>query len=209
MFNKFYRDDFYNIDIEFVFTLKVYNIKRFEGGQYGLTFLFYLHDHFVGRQQHGEEVIDIFLKCRKADGSLLIPDADFLKKQRYSYGIRIADNPNNPMEGTKDAPLEYECIFTISNFAEPSPEVEKCMKQGCPYTNYFGICRNHEDELTAEELEDVEDSIDMHDKKLEAFTERLDAFESIYKLVGTHELPENDYREEDENTVWIITAPKN
>lgn len=206
--NKFYRDDYYNIDIQLAFRLKMYNIKRFEGGEYGLTFLFYLHEHFT-RRYHGREVIDIFLKCRNEDGTLLIPDAEFLAEQKYSYGIDIRDNPLNLMEGTKEHPLEYECVLTLTGFYEPRPPVEKCVKNGCPYTNYFGVCRNHEDELTTQELENAEDKQDAHERELEEFTERLDEFESTYKLVGIHEMPEDENDDEDPKTVMIITAPEN
>lgn len=204
MFNKFYKDGIYgDVEIKLKFGLKLHNITRFEGGEYGLTFLFYLHEHFT-RRGGGQEVINIFFSCAKPDGTLLIPDALFLKRQQYYFNVKIEDNPNNPMTGTEENPLQYEVVLTLKDFPEPSPAVEKCLKKGCVYTNYFGICRNHEDELTAKELEDVKNLQAMHEKILEEFESRIDASEGVYNLVGTHKLPEDEYSD-DPVPVMIIT----
>lgn len=197
--NKFYRDRHYETEIKLRFLLKLYNVKRFEGGEYGLTFLFYLHED-ICRHRKGDVIIEAFLECQKPDGTSLIPDSDFVSEQRYFYGVEIEDNPDNPMEGTKENPLTYKCTLTLRDFCEPPPEVKKCLKAKCSYTNYFGVCRNHEDELTKEELELVEKLQDKHEQELEEFTEHLDEIEGTYDFIGEKEL-END----DEKSFWVIS----
>ena len=206
MFNKFYRpgNTSDNVKIVLKFRIKLHNITRPTGQEQNRSFLMDLHEHFF-RQACDKQVVGIFLNCHKVDGTGLIPNASFLKEQfYYSCNINIQDNPNNPMTGTKENPLQYEATMTLDKFALPDPPLETCMKKGCAYKNYFRICRNHEDELTAQELIVIGDYQAAHAKQVEAFKANLNPTAGTYNLIGSHQLPPNEI----DDSVMII-SPSN
>lgn len=210
--NKFYQeleDD--PTQIELRFTLRLYNVTRYESNEDDpLTFLYYLKkdlEHYnTNPNTKSNEIIKIFLDSVNADGTSLISDSAFLKGQKYDYEVDIQDNPDNPMIGTEDNPLEYQCTMTLLDFKVPTPTIEKCRKKDCPYKNYYGICRNHEDQLTNEEFMNIKEVQAMYVKILDSFSDKIVTFENSYDLVGTHRLSNID---SNSKTVMIISPPIN
>jgi hypothetical protein len=204
--NKFYQeqeDD--STEIQLRFTLKLHNITRYESKEDDpLTFLYYLKND-ISYWNHGNQTIKIFLDCLNDDGTPLISAFAFLKGQKYDYEVDIEDNPNNPMTGTEDNPLEYQCTLTLFDFKVPTPAIEKCRKKDCPYKNYYGICRNHEDQLTNEEFMNIKEVQAMYVKILDSFSDKIVTFEDSYDLVGTYTLSNID---NSIKTVMIISPPK-
>ena len=208
MFNKFYHPGTTsdNVKIVLQFKIKLHNITRQKEGKYDpLGFLMDLQEHFL-RQACDKEIVKIFLNCRKADDTSLIPNCSFLEEQvYYSCNIKLQDNPNNPMTGTEENPLQYKAILTLQKFALPDPAMENCMKKGCAYKNYFAICRNHEDEATAQELKIIADYQAAHANQLREFKAKLNTIAGTYNLVGSHQLPPNEI----DDSVMIVTSPTN
>jgi hypothetical protein len=208
--NKGHQTDiFSDVKVKLKFTLKIYNISTQEDDQYnvpGLTFLMYLEDLFNNRQE-GEEIVKIFLNCMEEDGTSLVQNASYLKTLEYSHKIKIEDNPNNPTKGTKENPLQYKCTMILFDFVEPSPPLENCLKKGCDNLTQIGVCPKHENNLTTEEIEDLEDYQNVQMRGIEEFTHKLYNSNGSYNLIGTHELPEEDeeqlhrYRNEQEEKI--------
>lgn len=77
-----------------------------------------------------------------------------------------------------------DCIeIGIENISIPVPEITKCRVPGCPYSNYFGICRN------CENIGDPDQkSIEEHKKLCDSFVKEVRACEQLPFLTGNGKL---------------------
>jgi len=202
--NKFYKVKTHNANIKLKFTLEVSNVKRYEGGEYGLTFMFYLHEEFTRRGKAGH-VMKAFLKAKKIHQPLMIIPI-FFQQQKHTFHIEIKDNPDNPINGTLENPLKYQCEVTLDDFLEPEPDVYKCAKEGCQYSNYYGVCRNCEDDIDINDAkyQIVKDRIVQHTKKIKAFAKLLAAVNNkVYNYTEEYIIES----ERDEDPKMIIKPP--
>ncbi len=65
--------------------------------------------------------------------------------------------------------LEGDMVtLTISKVRFPDPEIMNCKTSGCPYTNYFGVCRNCEDDAPV-----PTNLIDYHNETVVDFKQKI------------------------------------
>lgn len=71
----------------------------------------------------------------------------------------------------------------VESLGVPQPQVTKCRTAGCPYSNYFGVCRNCEDNPLAQP---DQKALDEHLKLYSRFVEQIKTVERLPFLTLNH-----------------------
>lgn len=84
---------------------------------------------------------------------------------------------------------EEECLeINIETIEIPEPEIIKCKNQPCPYKNYYGVCRNCEDnefvKPDPELMKQYQEYYENFVKEVEECCEEFIMLEKTYRITG-------------------------